>query len=145
MPNACDIAQYILEKHGEMSAIKLQKLVYYCQAWTLAWDGRPLFEDEIQAWANGPVVPSLYEKHRRQLIVKPEQNIGDASQLTAADIENVSIVMDEYIDKAPFWLVELTHLEQPWKDARGDCPPGHICTNVIHHADMAEYYSGLIK
>lgn len=145
MTTACDVAQYILEKYSEVSAIKLQKLVYYCQAWTLAWDGRPLFEDEIQAWANGPVTPNLYDKHRHQLVVRAEQKVGDSAQLSPSDVENIEIVMSTYGDKPPFWLVELTHLEQPWKDARGDCPPGHICTNIIPHAAMAEYYSGLIR
>ncbi|WP_307850044.1 MULTISPECIES: type II toxin-antitoxin system antitoxin SocA domain-containing protein [unclassified Saccharopolyspora] len=42
-----------------MTAMKLQKLVYYSQAWHLVWDERPLFDEPVQAWANGPVVPDL--------------------------------------------------------------------------------------
>lgn len=44
-----------------MTAMKLQKLVYYCQAWHLAWEGRALFPEAIHAWASGPVHPELYE------------------------------------------------------------------------------------
>ena len=55
-----NVVQYILKKAGPMSAMKLQKLVYYCQAWSLVWDEEQLFKDEIQAWANGPVAPYLY-------------------------------------------------------------------------------------
>ncbi len=51
------VAAYILSQHGKLSAMKLQKLVYYCQAWSLVWDEAPLFQEQIQAWANGPVVP----------------------------------------------------------------------------------------
>ena len=46
--------------------MKLQKLVYYCQAWSLVWDDMPLFESRIEAWANGPVVLDLYYRHRGQ-------------------------------------------------------------------------------
>ena len=56
-----DVAAYILKKQGEMSAMKLQKLVYYSQAWSLVWDEKPLFRAQIEAWANGPVVRSLYD------------------------------------------------------------------------------------
>ena len=47
-----------------MTALKLQKLVYYAQAWSLVWDEEPLFPDPIEAWANGPVVYELYKRHR---------------------------------------------------------------------------------
>ncbi|MGW1784893.1 Panacea domain-containing protein [Streptomyces sp. NPDC002143] len=67
-----DVAAYILQKRAAaepdrpaMTAMKLQKLVYYCQAWHfLAWEGRALFPKAIQAWASGPVCPALYEVHQ---------------------------------------------------------------------------------
>lgn len=73
MPNltAADVAEYILAKQGRMSAMKLHRLLYYSQAWHLAWEGKPLFDDEIQAWANGPVVASVYELHRGEFTVEP--------------------------------------------------------------------------
>ena len=63
------IAHDILKKQGSMSAMKLQKLCYYAQAWSLVWDERPLFNEEIQAWAFGPVCSELYEKHRGEYVV----------------------------------------------------------------------------
>lgn len=61
MVSAHDVAAYMLRKHGPMSAMKLQKLVYYAQAWSLVWEDRPLFPERIEAWANGPVIPELYQ------------------------------------------------------------------------------------
>ena len=55
MANVFDTAKYILEKSGKMSTMKLQKLCYYSQAWALVWDDAPLFDEDFQAWANGPV------------------------------------------------------------------------------------------
>jgi len=59
-----DVARYVLNHAGDMTTMKLQKLVYYCQAWSLAWDGVPLFDEDFQAWANGPVCPELFATHR---------------------------------------------------------------------------------
>ena len=58
--SALDVAKYILEKQGPMELHKLHKLVYYAQAWHLVWDKEVLFEDEIHAWAIGPVIPTMH-------------------------------------------------------------------------------------
>ncbi|WP_412693926.1 type II toxin-antitoxin system antitoxin SocA domain-containing protein [Clostridium sp. AF22-10] len=76
MANVFDTAKYILEKSGSMSTMKLQKLCYYSQAWALVWDDAPLFNEDFQAWANGPVCPELFIKHRETILqvraMKPE-------------------------------------------------------------------------
>ena len=55
MATVFDVAKYILDRYGAMSAMKLQKLIFYCQAMSLVWDDVPLFENEFQAWVKGPV------------------------------------------------------------------------------------------
>ena len=50
--------------------MKLQKLVYYCQAWSLAWDDVPLFDEDFPAWANGPVCPELFDLHHGKSVIK---------------------------------------------------------------------------
>ncbi|MDY6802276.1 MAG: DUF4065 domain-containing protein, partial [Cyanobacteriota bacterium] len=57
MVKVMDVAAYILKKLGPLSAMKLHKLLYYSQAWSLVWDEQPLFSERIEAWANGPVIP----------------------------------------------------------------------------------------
>src|SRR5271169_5378585 len=62
-----DIAAYIISKQPKiqpLTAWKLQKLVYYSQAWSLVWNEQLLFEEPILAWPNGPVVKKLYEQHK---------------------------------------------------------------------------------
>lgn len=49
MATVHDVAAYILAKHGPMTAMKLEKLVYYSQAWSLVWDDKPLFRSKIEA------------------------------------------------------------------------------------------------
>lgn len=138
-----DVARYILDAMGQMSAMKLQKLVYYSQSWSLVWDDKPLFDEKIQAWANGPVVPHLYAEHRGKFTVSPEDIPGDPDKLSDEGKETVDAVLKFYGDKTAQWLSDLTHSEAPWKDARGDTPAGDRCTHVISHADMAEYYGSI--
>ena len=69
MANVYDVAKYVLKKLGSMPTMKLQKEVYYCQAWSLGWDGKPLFDEDFQAWANGPVCPELFSRHKGLFIV----------------------------------------------------------------------------
>ena len=50
--------------------MKLQKLVYYCQAWSLAWDDKPLFDEDFEAWANHPVCPELFKHHKGKVYIR---------------------------------------------------------------------------
>ena len=76
-----DVAKYILAECGEMSISKLQKLCYYCQAWSLAWDDVPLFEEEFHAWASGPWCDELYAKTKRYLSITTDNISGDMTNL----------------------------------------------------------------
>lgn len=145
MPTVMNVARYVLEKCGSVTVMKLQKLVYYCQAWSLAWDDEPLFDEDFEAWANGPVCPELYETHKGQFRVEPDLLPANPEKLFTKDqIESMDAVLKYYGDKSPHWLSELTHKEDPWKIARGNCPSGAWCKNVISKESMRDYYEGLI-
>ncbi len=141
MANVFDVAKYILEKRGEMTAMKLQKLVFYSQAWSLVWDDEALFNDVIQAWSNGPVVPNLYDYHRGKFLVIAENMPGNSSNLSDGQRETINAVLATYGDKSAQWLVELTHSETPWKDARGSLDAGERGSNPITLDKIVEYYS----
>lgn len=144
MGNVFDVAKFILNKTGTITAMKLQKLVYYCQSWSLAWDDVPLFDEEFQAWANGPVCVELFNKHRGLFIVDPSvfNDIEDYN-FTQNEIETIESVLEHYGNKEPHWLSELTHKEMPWKEARKGYSPGDYCNNVISKDSMQHYYGGL--
>lgn len=141
MASVHDVAAYILKKVGPMTAMKLEKLAYYCQAWSLVWDEKPLFRERIEAWANGPVVPKLYEKHRGKFQISTWE--GDPATLTIKQKDTIDGVLGFYGDKSSQWLSDLTHQEAPWRDARAGLPPGERGCSEITHAAMAEYYSSL--
>lgn len=145
MAHVFDVAAYILRKKGSMSAMKLQKLVYYAQAWSLVWDDQPLFEERIEAWANGPVVPDLYNVHRGKFKVTFEDLVphGDPKALKREQKETVDAVLDFYGDKSPQWLSDLTHAEDPWKIARKGIPDRERSNREISLHTIAEYYGSL--
>jgi uncharacterized phage-associated protein len=132
-----DVAAYILEKHGPMTAMKLQKLVYYSQAWSIVWDHDSLFPEEIEAWSNGPIVPRLWDAHWGEFRVSRVQG-GDATPLTRKQRETVDAVLKFYGPKNAQWLSELTHMEDPWKKAWAQGS-----NTVISKSGLAEYYSGI--
>ncbi|MFK4770132.1 Panacea domain-containing protein [Rhizobium sp. ZW T2_16] len=140
-----DVAEYILRSCGEMTAMKLQKLVYYSQAWSLVWDERPLFNDRIEAWANGPVCRSLYSMHHRQFSIPPRQLMQTDPQLDDRARTTIDAVLEFYGKQSAQWLSDLTHLEEPWKQARARAgvAEGYASDEEITLADMHEYYSGL--
>ena len=137
-----DVAAYILQKMEPMTTMKLQKLVYYSQAWSLVWDEEPLFEENIEAWANGPVVRELFDYHRGMYEIST-MPIGNLRLLNEIQRETVDAVLEYYGDKPAQWLIELTHMEDPWIEARKGLLPLERGNRVIPLDTMADYYSSL--
>lgn len=144
MATIYDVAKYITEQTGEVSAMKLQKLMYYAQAWNLVWEEEPLFNSDFQAWANGPVLPTLYARHRGMFKVDATM-FADADSGVLSDTErgNVDKVLTFYGVKTAQWLSNLTHQENPWLDARGNLDVGASSEALIPQAAIHEYYSSL--
>jgi len=140
---ASDVATYILERLGPMSAMKLEKLAYYSHAWHLVWEEEPLFSSPIEAWANGPVVRELYRKHRGLFTVQAGTFGGSSEALRASERSSIDAVLGFYGDKSAHWLSELTHRETPWVSARADLAEGERGNAVITNDALVEYYDGL--
>jgi uncharacterized phage-associated protein len=144
MANVFDVAKYILVKQNEMTAMKLQKLVYYCQAWHAVWEEKPLFDNQIQAWINGPVVPALYDLHRGKFLVTTgDLPCTSGALLTDSEKESIDKVLSFYGDKSSQWLSDLTHSEAPWKTAREGLASNERGNREITLRSMAEYYESL--
>lgn len=144
MATVFDVAKYILEKTGTVSTWKLQKLCFYSQAWSLAWTEKPLFNEDFEAWSNGPVCPELFRVHKGQFVVDPSDfRFGDPNKLTEDQIDTINRVLEHYGDWDPYELREQTHGEKPWKDARGELPDGAQSKNIIKKESIGLYYGSL--
>lgn len=137
-----DVATYILKRVGPMTTMKLQKLVYYCQAWSLVWDEEPLFKENIEAWASGPVVRELFNYHHGQYMISTVL-IGNHEILSDKQKETIDSVLDYYENKSSQWLSDLTHMEDPWKLTRVGVPEMQRGYRVIGLDILAEYYGSL--
>ena len=94
MASIFDAARYILEMRGRTSTMKLQKLCYYAQAWSLVWDDTPLFDEDFEAWANGPIFPVLFQRFKGRFdLVAEDITDGDSSRLNADQKETVGMVL----------------------------------------------------
>lgn len=126
-----------------ISNLKLQKLLYYSQAWNLALQGKPLFEEDIEAWVHGPVEPGTYVRFK-QSGFKPI-NLKVARTFDAALESHVKNVMEIYGGMSGFDLERQTHSEPPWQDARKGLAPDESSHNVISKQSMRAYYKSLLK
>lgn len=142
-----DVSKYILQyfsSNGEdnITSWKLQKLVYYCQAWSLVWDEKPVFPEEIQAWANGPVCPDLYRAHKGKFRLGPQDIAGTPENLTDEQKATVDSVLEFYGKKTGRDLSYLTHIEGLWSYVRdrAGLQSGDRGNAVIEFKDMAQFY-----
>lgn len=147
-----DVANFFLafaNDRGEtVTNLKLQKLVYYAQAWFLANYGRPLFKGDFQAWVRGPVLPELYHtyKERGSAPIPTDVTMQEMEkQLDPEVIVFLKEVAQVYMPSGAYELELMTHQEYPWIEARGDLDPDAKCDTVISPDTMKSYYSGKIK
>ena len=142
MADIVNVAQYIMSECGNLSTMKLQKLVYYSQAYHLVRFGAPLFDDRIEAWANGPVVRSLFKRHQGYFVIsegffgqKPNDALDDNA---VASIEHVLSRVGSFSGAE---LSDLTHSEKPWVDARRGLAPSERSDREITLKSIKEFYS----
>lgn len=140
-----DAAFYILKSlNHTISTMKLHKLLYYCQAWSMVWDGKPLFKERIEAWANGPVVRTLFSFHRGMYEISyPKLSLGDDRNLSKEQKETIDGVLKFYGGMTAQALIDQTHFEDPWRIARIGLKPDEPGDHEISLESMQTYYSSL--
>lgn len=135
-----DIAAAILSRTGPISAMKFQKLLFYAQATHLVNYHAPLFADRIEAWAQGPVVRSLYNQHRGSYSVT-EWPAGNAEHLSRQAWQSVDKTVARYGHLTAENLSELSHRELPWRAARANLAPNLRSQNPIPTSLIESFYS----
>lgn len=150
------ITHYVNQKGDTVSHKKLQKLLYYVEAWHLVNFDEPLLDEDFQAWVHGPVIPELYQELKEfgfnniEVVNEEDQtadevvnNIIKDNHIDTEKLEFIYSVLDNYGSLTSFELEMLSHNEKPWLDARGKSAPHERCTNIISKDSMKEFYSQL--
>lgn len=135
---AFDVAQVIIERFPRLGQMKLQKLMYYSHAWHLAITGSPLVDDlRFKAWTGGPVIPDVWHSHRQdssRSVAKPH------AELDPSVAWIVEMVLDQYGTLSGQELSELTHVEEPWLEARGGIAADAPSTTPLSDEHTARFY-----
>lgn len=151
MVDVLELAKYLLyldkekaKRDGDEAAIdmtpmKLQKLLYYCQGYSLGLTGKLLFPDTIEAWSYGPVVRRVYKEYQQyrgaclplDLAANSEPSVDEY----AAGI--AELVMRDKGKYSAWALADATHLEPAWKEASHDAP--------LSHETMQKYFSNILN
>ncbi|WP_296009593.1 Panacea domain-containing protein [uncultured Adlercreutzia sp.] len=145
MADLFDVAEFVLEDLGASSTMKLQKIVFYSHAYHLVRTGEPLVDEKIEAWANGPIFPALFDKHRRSFVVSRGFFSGFAkgAPLKSSEVIALRAALGAFRDMTGAELSELTHSESPWADARKGLAPAARSHNQISDESIMKFYSSL--
>ncbi|MES9859672.1 MAG: type II toxin-antitoxin system antitoxin SocA domain-containing protein [Candidatus Thiodiazotropha sp. LLP2] len=149
MTLAIDVANWFLSEidrdaGDSITHLKLQKLAYYAQAWSLALREEPLFEEDFRAWAHGPVATSIYTNFKDYgWLALPAPD--DAPVFEAETEELLSEILKVYGQYSAKVLEDMTHNEDPWINARGGLPPEARSSAVIPKEEIATYYRELYE
>ncbi|MDR0995353.1 MAG: DUF4065 domain-containing protein [Tannerella sp.] len=140
---ALDIANKLITKaadynEGElMTNMKLQKMLYYEQGYHLGAFGTPLFEEDIEAWMYGPVVPDVYRHFKEYGAASIKTPPSDPVVLDSEEESLFNNVFEAYIDFSAIGLMNKTHQEYPWKSTPQ--------LQVIPKEKIKEYFNGQLK
>lgn len=150
------ISDYVIfrckaEGDTDLSALKHQKLLYYIQAWHLAFYQKPAFEADFQAWIHGPVNREIYELYKDKKYLYSEMNLEDITDTGVAEkLEDelklhIDTILDGYAKFSATQLEIMTHQEEPWIEARKGFAPNQRCENIINNETMQKYYAARLN
>ncbi|PGQ52659.1 Panacea domain-containing protein [Bacillus cereus] len=146
MAKVMDVAKYLINQsrpgtQENITNLKLQKLLYYAQGFCLAIKEKALFEEDIEAWVHGPVVPEVYSEFKGYTY-NDIDGIYDENEivLTKEEIDlldNMWKIFQSYSGKV---LEEMTHNEEPWINARNGLGVLDYSNHVIEKTIIQQYF-----
>lgn len=153
--NINDICDYIIlsakaDEDTPLSNLKLQKVLYYIQAWHLAFYEEPFFDGKFQAWVHGPVNREIYDRFKSSKYLFSEIRSKDVlnklciNTISSDDKDHINNVLEVYLPYSGVQLESMTHNESPWLKARKGISRLEYCENEISEDDMKAFYKSKI-
>ncbi len=139
------------EGDTDLSVLKLHKLLYYIQAWFLAFYGKKAFNEKFQAWIHGPVSKEIFNLYKEKYHIYSEINKKDIQDFNNINKINnnlknhIDTILDYYARYTATQLELMTHEEKPWIEARNGYEPIQRCEVEINEDTMKEYYAERLK
>lgn len=139
MYDVLDIAKYVIlycmEQGYSVTNLKLQKLLYFIQADFLVDTGSPCFNEEIEAWDFGPVVPEVY--HEYKYFGNSNIVLSDRVPpfINERDENRIREMVDEGTRYSASDLVRITHNQAPWRNAYR-----RYYNNIISKEAIRDYF-----
>lgn len=144
------LSEYIIKHYGPMSHLKLQKLLFYCDAYHLAYFEQELVKDEFEAWVHGPVCRKVYDSFKDKSILYSDIEYNyvpgsidvdaEFNKLTTSQQELVKDVLNTLSTWTGLELEQTTHSELPWIKARQGYGEADICHSIISKDTTKEFY-----
>lgn len=145
------VAKYFIHKNNKdglgLTNKKLQKLLYYSQAWSLVLNNKELFKDEIEAWVHGPAIPRIYQHYKSFSYndIKEDVNIKDLDVLSEEEKTLLDSIWKIYGKYDGNYLELLSHSEEPWQVARKGLENYEISRSLISKNIMKIYYRNKLE
>lgn len=125
MYSALDVAKYIVSYCNScgysMSNLKLQKILYFVQAYFLMQpSSTPCFRENIEAWDFGPVVHEVYSEFKQfgsTDIPRVYSDNFENNVIQEKDKKLINDVIEKFKNYSASDLVRITHNQAPWQDA----------------------------
>lgn len=145
------VADYVIlrlnsDEKVNLINLKLQKLLYYLQAWSLGINQKPFLTCSFEAWVHGPVSRELYDRFKSShslysfITVSDVVNENPETAIEQDDIEFINYILDNYAGYSGAEMESMTHKEAPWLEARRGYAPMQSCDNTISEETMQNYY-----
>lgn len=144
MISSLDVGNFFIDMsirtgNNDITNMKLNKLVYFAQVWALAKLGRPLFAEDVQAWKDGPVIPTIYHSFK-QYGGKPIDVVCKTYSIDTFTPEEIDVLGDVYLrygNYASTDFMRITHEPgSPWNQKYTE----GVHNIVIPKKTMQEYY-----
>lgn len=139
------VIAYLFERLEEVTPLMLQKLLYFIQGIYLAIYGSPIFDEDCEAWAHGPVYPEVYELFK-DFKYNPIDDArfalleGTKGALTDNEKKVIDLVTNTFGMYGGKVLERITHSEEPWKHARRGCADGIPSNELLPKDEIMDYY-----
>ena len=150
MPHVLSVAKELVklalsgDEIDPLTNLRLQKLLYYAQAWSLVIRESELFSDELEAWRHGPVVPAAYHALSDGPDAEPirAEALAGAADLRGEEAGFVRRLWEAYSPYSALQLSKMVREEAPWLKAWGNRPKDGGESHPISVIDLEDYFGG---